>query len=227
MAFDTTDSRTRSRLSLLVVDDHPLYAEGISSVIGQHMPDARLTVAASAEKALTMAAGSDFDLVLLDLGLPGMDGYAALAEFQRRFPTMPVVVVSARERSEDVRRAFEAGALGYLPKSLPMPGLIAAIRQLLEGEIYIPTQKPEATRGDTRVRASTPLVSPEIESLSARQLEVLKLLCCGMSNKQIAQELSLSEKTVKSYVTTLFRVLGVVNRTQAVLAARRSGLALG
>jgi len=224
MALETATPNANSRLTLLVVDDHPLFVEGFSSVIGKHLSAATVHVATSGEQALEIARQTDFDLVLLDLNLPGIDGYTTLAKFQEQYPTVPVAVISAKERSEDVRRALEAGALGYLPKSLPMQELVAAIERLLEGELYMPGQKPDAMRGDTRVRAAETVPSPEIEALSARQVDVLKLLCHGKSNKQIAQELSLSEKTVKSHITTLFKTLGVVNRTQAVLVARKSGL---
>jgi DNA-binding NarL/FixJ family response regulator len=208
---------------LLVVDDHPLFLEGISHVLKRHVPNVHIETAATAEEGLAKAATTEVDLVLLDLSLPGIDGYAAMVQFLHRTPPLPVVVVSAKERTEDIRRALHAGASGYIPKSLPMHDLVQAVRRVLDGEIYIPEQKPAASREDSRANSTFDTLD-ETEPLSLRQIEVLTLLCHGKTNKQAAQELALSEKTIKSHVTTIFRALGVVNRTQAVLAAKRFGL---
>lgn len=208
---------------LLIIDDHPLFLEGISSVLDKFMPDVSMETAVSATAGMAKAASSNFDLVLLDLGLPDLDGYAAISEFHRRFPSLPVVVISAKERIEDMRHAIEVGALGYIPKSLPMHDIISAIEQVLRGEVYIPNQKPSVRRHDTRAKSTIPELM-DTDSLSLRQIEVLSLLCHGKTNRQIALELELAEKTVKSYVTSIFRSLGVINRTQAVLAAKQLGL---
>lgn len=187
------------------------------------MPSVQVETAVSATTGMEKASASDFDLVLLDLGLPDTEGYAAIIEFHRRFPSLPVVIISAKERAEDIQRAMDVGALGYIPKSLPMHELVSAIQKVLRGEAFMPNQKPNIHRHDTRSKVPIPEFITS-ESLSLRQVEVLSLLCHGKTNRQIAQDLELSEKTVKSYITSIFRSLQVVNRTQAVIAAKQLGL---
>jgi DNA-binding NarL/FixJ family response regulator len=179
--------------------------------------------ATSAESGLRAARASTYDIVLLDLALPGMDGFTAMQEFHRGFPSLPVVVLSATEHPEDMHRAIEFGALGFIPKSSVTGQLFYALREVLKGNIYVPAH---AAVSDDRVRAEVPSGPKEsvLDALSLRQLDVLARLCQGLSNKQTARELELSEKTVKAHVTSIFRALGVVNRTQAVLVAKQLGV---
>lgn len=204
-------------LSLLLIDDHPLFLEGMASVLRRFDSDVRVVLAANAEAGLCAAERENVDLVLLDLSLPGIDGIGAIGEFRRRLPSVPVVILSASEREEDIHGAINRGALGFIPKSSSTKQLFAALQHVLAGNVYTPTRELTQT-GLTIDRPDRP------DTLSLRQMEVLALLCLGNSNKLIAQEMSLSEKTVKAHVTAIFRSLGVVNRTQAVLAAKRLGL---
>lgn len=204
-------------LSLLLIDDHPLFLEGMASVLRRFDRDVRVHTATSAEDGLAAAERDGADLVLLDLSLPGIDGITAIGEFRRRLPSIPVVILSASDREDDAQSAIDRGALGYIPKSSSTTELFTALRHVLAGNLYFPT------RGLVRSEP-TDEQSAAADTLSLRQMEVMTLLCLGKSNKLIAREMSLSEKTVKSHVTAIFRALGVINRTQAVLAAKRLGL---
>jgi two-component system, NarL family, nitrate/nitrite response regulator NarL len=214
----------RKPMTVLVVDDHPLFREGLQQVLQQLASGTRVIAEGDAARALQMAASvEDLELVLLDLGLPGMDGFAAVERFAQVTPGVPVVIISASEDPAEVRRALALGALGYIPKSTPPNILLDAIRLVLGGGVYVPpllvrAMRPAPALATMGGEASGP------EDLTGRQLEVLALLAVGKSNKIIARELDLSEKTVKAHVTAVFRALGVVNRTQAAIEARNRGL---
>lgn len=215
-------------MAVLIVDDHPLFREGLKQVL-QGLADGTEVIAeGDAGRALELTASrTDLELVLIDLSMPAMDGFTALARFAREAPGLPVVVVSANEDAAEVRRALALGAVGYIPKSTPPNQLLDALRLVLGGGMYVPP---------LLLRAAQPRASAQVprdanagedasdQSLTDRQLAVLALLSQGKSNKLIARELDLAEKTVKAHVTAVFRTLGVVNRTQAALEARRLGL---
>ncbi len=173
------------------------------------------------------AANPDLDLVLLDLALPGMSGFGLINRLHERFPSLPVVVLSALEDPENVRQAINSGAMGFVPKSAPTRVLLEVLQQVLEGNVSVPAglQSSGLSNGSAGTAAmDPPQPLPDVGLLTLRQLEVLSRVCQGKTNKQIATELGLSEKTVKAHVTAIFKVLGVVNRTQAVLVARRVGM---
>jgi two-component system, NarL family, nitrate/nitrite response regulator NarL len=209
-------------LRILLIDDHPLFLEGMAAVLRRFDFGVEVDTATSAENGMRAARASTHDLVLLDLALPGMDGFTAIQAFHQHFPSLPVVVLSATERPEDMCHAIELGALGFIPKSSVTAQLFDALRQVLDGNIYVPV--PASTVGGHVSEGSTVPETRGPGALSLRQMEVLARLCQGLSNKQTARELELSEKTVKAHVTSIFRALGVVNRTQAVLAAKTLGM---
>jgi DNA-binding NarL/FixJ family response regulator len=186
--------------------------------------------ARDAEQGLSLAAEHpDLDLVLLDLALPGMSGFNLIGKLHERLPSLPVVVLSALEEPENVRHAINAGAMGFVPKSAATRVLIDVLQQVLEGNVTVPLalQSSGPPVSHALPGASADPVAPgepDVALLTLRQLEVLSRVCQGKTNKQIATELGLSEKTVKAHVTAIFKVLGVVNRTQAVLVARRVGM---
>jgi len=152
-----------------------------------------------------------------------MDGLRALAEFGRARPELPVIVISASEDARDAREALAKGALGYVPKSAGPHTLLSAIRLVLNGDLYVPPLI-HAEPAAVRLSDSRAAVSPGRPALTDRQIDVLRRLCEGQSNKGIALELGLSEKTVKAHVTAIFRALNVVNRTQAAAVGRAAGL---
>ena len=162
--------------------------------------------------------------MLVDLSMPGIDGFSGIAAFGKLRPELPVIVISSSENPADVRRSLRAGALGYIPKSTPARAMMSAVQFVLEGNVYVP---PAVFIGGESADAPETLAAnvPETPSqLTPRQLDVLRLICDGRANKEIATALDLSDKTVKAHVTTIFKTLGVVNRTQASNAARRFGL---
>lgn len=211
-------------MKLLVVDDHPIMRGGLAAVLAQLGPDATVLQAADAAEALALIGrNADLDAVILDLALPGMDGLSAITEFGRARPELPVLVVSASEDARDAREALAKGALGYVPKSAGPRTLLSAIKLVLSGELYV----PPLLLGEPSAPASA---GPACEAgsvrqaLTDRQIEVLRRVSEGQSNKAIARLLGLSEKTVKAHVTAIFRALNVVNRTQAAAAWRQTGL---
>jgi DNA-binding NarL/FixJ family response regulator len=174
---------------------------------------------------------TDVNLVLLDLNLPDRDGFSALVELRERYPTLPVIVLSAVQDRENVVRALEIGALGFIPKSEPREVMLGAMQLVISGGIYIP---PQALPGQTPKYLSAPnetltrrsSVSFASLGLTERQGEVLALIMQGKSNKAICRALKLAEPTVKNHVTAIFRALNVSNRTEAAIAARNMGLEL-
>lgn len=216
-------------LKVLVIDDHPLVQEGVAAALESLGHDTNVWSARDAEQGMAMAAAHpDLDLVLLDLALPGMSGFGLIGRLHERFPSLPVVVLSALEDPENVRQTIQSGAMGFVPKSAPTRVLLEVLKQVLEGNVCVPDHLQSVSgfsnnaAGTATAEAAQPL--PDISLLTQRQVEVLSRVCQGKTNKQIATELGLSEKTVKAHVTAIFKVLGVVNRTQAVLVARRVGL---
>jgi two-component system nitrate/nitrite response regulator NarL len=215
-------------LKVLVIDDHPLVQEGVSAALARLAGDVSVMAARDAEQGLTAAAQNpDLDLVLLDLALPGMSGFNLIGRLHQRLPSLPVVVLSAHEEPENVRHALSAGAMGFVPKSAATRVLLEVLQQVLDGNVVVPTALQSPAVLPSRIGGSIEsgaAAEPDLTTLTIRQLEVLSRICQGKTNKQIATDLSLSEKTVKAHVTAIFKVLGVVNRTQAVLVARRGGM---
>jgi DNA-binding NarL/FixJ family response regulator len=224
----SSSSNPSKTMTVLVVDDHPLFREGLRQVLQGLADGTRIVTEGDAENALATArAVDDLDLVLLDLSMPGMNGFTAVQRFCREVPGVPVVIISAHEEPSDVRRALSLGALGYIPKSTPPNTLLDALRLVLGGGVYVPPLFLQSAQAREPLAPDDPDVSAADsadETLTGRQADVLVLLSQGKSNKVIARELDLSEKTVKAHVTAVFRALGVVNRTQAAIAARRRGL---
>jgi len=198
---------------ILIIDDHPLYREGMVSALRAHMEGIEVSGEGSAEDGLAhLERNPDIDAVLIDIRLPGMDGLSALALYRERFPTVARVVVSGQEDAQLMRRAFAAGAAGFMPKSMSIAAVTAAIQRVLAGEVFV----PEA--------AGTMPPAGGAPSLTLRQIETLRLLGEGRSNKEIAAALEITERTAKAHVAAIFEALGADNRTQAVVAAQRRGL---
>jgi DNA-binding NarL/FixJ family response regulator len=198
---------------VLIADDHPLYCDALRAVVPQACPGADISEANSQEQVLsTVAAGREFSLVLLDLNLPGATGLSCLSELRRVVPTTPIVVVSAVGDPKIMQDVIMGGACAFIPKSAPGQVLINALRVILAGGTYMPTGIVAALRGGDGTSHS---------ELTLRQRRVLELLSTGLSNKRIARALDISEITVKAHVTAIFRKLGVSNRVQAGLEARR------
>ena len=213
-------------LKLLVVEDHALVREGLVGLLAQVEEEVSVFDSADFETALSVLDNEgDFDLALLDLALPGIDGFAGLDILRRRYPAMPVVVVSAFDDTPTVTRVMNLGASGFIPKALNGEGLLHAVREVLAGNIYRPSSQPLARMDDaTPVPPSSVSVLPEEIGLTERQAQVLCLMMRGLSNRDIADQLDLSEGTVKIHVTAVFKALGVNSRTQALVTAARYGI---
>jgi DNA-binding NarL/FixJ family response regulator len=217
-------------MKVLLIDDHPLILSALQGVIqglGSHVSVVGVAGARGAREAL--AAEPNFDLVLLDLRLGDADGFELLAELRNGWPAVPVVVVSASDRSADVIRAIDLGAMGFVPKRASNETLTEALHVVMSGGIYVPpmtmggigeggSSEPEAGSSAHGASAMSPPQALAAFKLTPRQTDVLGLLLRGQSNKLIARELDLSVETVKDHVAAVLRALGVNSRTQAVLA---------
>jgi len=216
-------------LKLLVVEDHALVREGLARLLGQLEEGVEVFESADFESALNvLEEQGEFDLVLLDLALPGIDGFAGLDILRKRYPAMPVTVVSAFDDTPTVTRVLNLGASGFIPKAFSGEALLAAVREVLDGNIF----RPSGTQG-ARIDDATPVppskfsVRPDEVGLTDRQAQVLALMVRGLSNRDIADQLDLSEGTVKVHATAVFKALGVNSRTQALVAVARYGIDFG
>jgi len=203
-------------VTALVVEDHPLYRDALTQLLGRIFGAREVSAAASAEEALRLAASNPaLRLILLDPGLPGMTGVEAIAALRRQYPDAVLLAISASEDRRDALAAFRAGALAFISKAASTEVVSDVVRRACAGELREPAW---VTPSGASAVAEAPM--PE---LTPRQLEILGLLCQGHPNKELGLRLRLAEVTVKMHVSALFRALGVANRTQAVLAARRLG----
>lgn len=220
-------------LKLLVIEDHTLVREGLVNLLAQVEDGVVVADRPDFESALALLDDEDeVNLILLDLALPGIDGFAGLDILRRRYPAIPVAVVSAFDDLPTVTRVMNLGASGFIPKSFSGEQLLAAVRQVLAGEIFRPRGAGKGGHLDDAV----PLppsgsggagVTPAEIGLTERQAQVLALLARGLSNREIAAHLDLSEGTVKIHVTAILKALGVASRTQALIAVTRYGIDLG
>ncbi len=200
---------------ILIADDHPLFRSALQQALSMGLgAEAHLVeVASIAELEVRLNEKRDWDLVLLDLNMPGAYGFSGLVLLRGQYPQIPVVMVSAQEEAAVVQRSREFGASGFIPKSSPLEAIQDAVRAVLDGDTWWPPQVEEAAALSEEVRAA----SEGLASLTPQQFRVLTMVCEGLLNKQIAYELSVSEATVKAHVTAIFRKLGVRTRTQAAL----------
>lgn len=216
-------------MKILIGDDHLLFREGLCRLLTQLDENATFVEAGTFDEVRALAHdGQDFDLVLLDLQMPGFPGFSGVQDVCEAQAGTPVVIVSASESHTDVRAALDSGASGYIPKSSSVKIMLSALNLVFSGGIYLP---PAALLGDGpgfgvtapaggggMAATGAPGGGPA-PTLTQRQRDVLRCLREGKSNKQIAYELGLSEGTVKIHVTAVMRSLGVRNRTQAVIAS--------
>lgn len=215
-AHDNKESYTMAAAhQILIADDHPLFRSALQQALTLGLgAQARLTeVADIAELQACLAERTDWDLVLLDLNMPGAYGFSGLVLLRGQYPQVPVVMISAQEEPAVVQRAREFGASGFIPKSSDLSTLQQAVSQVLDGDTWWPPQVEGAAALSEEAKAA----SAGLASLTPQQFRVLTMLCEGLLNKQIAFELNVSEATVKAHATAIFRKLGVRTRTQAAL----------
>lgn len=208
-------------MKTLLADDHPLMREGVRQVLAQLEPPVEIIDAHDYPSLFAQTAQHpDLDLALVDLNMPGFVGMQGIAQYRSRFPDIPLVVLSASESPHDIRSALDSGALGYIPKAASTATMLAALRQVLAGDLYVPACLGDHSDGLHTV-APADFAALQHSGLTARQLEVARLLAQGCANKAIAGMLALSEGTVKVHIAAIFRALNVTNRTEAVLAIQR------
>jgi DNA-binding NarL/FixJ family response regulator len=200
---------------ILIADDHPLFRSALHQALTLGLgPEARLVEAESiAELETRLTEKADWDLVLLDLNMPGAYGFSGLVLLRGQYPQIPVVMVSAQEEASIVVRSREFGASGFIPKSSSLETIQQAVRLVLDGEVWWPPQVNEPVSVSPEAKAA----SAGLASLTPQQFRVLTMVCEGLLNKQIAYELGVSEATIKAHVTAIFRKLNVRTRTQAAL----------
>jgi DNA-binding NarL/FixJ family response regulator len=233
MACRTHTNKTRvvrSAVKILVVDDHPLILEALHHVLRQLDRTVDVYDARTARDGRELVARhADAGLLLLDLALPDTDGFAFLSALRAEYPALPVVVLSASDRREDILRSIDLGAMGFIPKTSSNQVMLQALRLVLSGGVYLP---PVALGPRAGIEPSPPPQASEPAhgasardlGLTARQAQVLQLILQGKPNKVICRELGLAEGTVKIHVAAILRALNVSTRTQAVIEASRLGL---
>lgn len=215
---------------ILLVDDHAVFREGLKAVLRGFTADTVLDEAGDSAQALERAAGHDYELVLLDLNLPGRNGMAALGDLREALPATPVVIVSGNGEPHLVREAIERGAMGFIPKTSSQDVLVKALHLVLAGGVYLPpavldnTAPPVAGAAPGAAAAGQDM--GRRLGLTPRQADVLRCVVQGKPNKIIARELDISEGTVKAHLSQVMHALGARNRTEAVYAAAKLGLRL-
>jgi DNA-binding NarL/FixJ family response regulator len=205
---------------IVIADDHPLYREALAIVFERADDIVLAGSVESLDAALAVVGAGDVALALLDLDMPGMNGVAGIASLREQYPATRVAVISGSLAATQIRQALAAGACGYLPKTFEPHMILAAVRLMLSGAIYVP---PDALTdsGETGRGAPAPGGSA---SLTPRELEVLRLLSKGSANKEIAREIGVAEVTVKLHTRRILEKLGVRNRAAAAAAAVSRGL---
>lgn len=208
-------------MQILIADDHPLFRDALRRAVAHALPDADVVETDDVAGLQAIAAANPHaDLLLLDLNMPGARGFSALAHVRGQFPQLPVVVVSAREEPATMRRALCHGASGFIPKSASLETIAQALRQVLDGQLWLPADIDPA--GSLEPEESE--LAARIAELTPQQFRVLSMLGAGLLNKQIAWELGVSEATVKAHMTAVLRKLGAHSRTQALVLTARLAL---
>jgi DNA-binding NarL/FixJ family response regulator len=202
---------------LLIADDHPLFRGALREAVTGLFGHADVAEAGTFEEVseLLERGGGDVDLILLDLSMPGVRGFSGLMYLRAQYPSLPIVVVSANDDPAVIRRCMEFGASGFIPKTLGIEAMRAAVARVLQGEVWTPPDVDLTRQSD----AETAALIARLSTLTPQQVRVLMMLSGGLLNKQIAYELGVSEATVKAHVSAILQKLGVESRTQAVIAA--------
>jgi len=215
-------------MKILVIDDHVLIREAMRGVLRELKGEAAVILEASDSRQAMcqIEQNPDVELVLLDLGLPDRDGLEMLSELGKRYPTISIVVLSAKQDRDTVAKALDLGALGFIPKSGQREVMLSAFNLIFSGGVYIPPEilnRREPAAAPRAAPAQAKAVAADL-GLTERQMEVLALMMQGKSNKAISRVLDLAEPTVKIHVSAILKALKVANRTEAVIAATALGL---
>ncbi len=218
MQQEVVPQATPPEASVLIVDDHPLYSDAMAQALHSTLEACEIrTAPALAQTFEVLDAGFEPDLVMFDLKLPDVKGISGFEKLRDRVPDAKVLVISSLASYELVQSLLQRGAMGFLPKHASVATLKFAVGEVISGRSYVPNEYRQVDP-KTDAEFCAYQANPELSTLTPQQIKVLKLICVGKQNKQIAYELSLAEATVKAHITALLRRLGVKNRTQAVLA---------
>jgi len=226
MSTDDQTQRQNSPARVLLVDDHPVVRQGLRAML--NVPDIEVVGEATcAGEALALVATLKPDVVLMDVHMPDMDGIAATSALKSEAPTAAVIIITGVESKEQLRRAIEAGATGYLVKGMSRDVLIEAVRVIKEGGSLIDARALSEIFLENGTNGAFGAGTHNVGALSPRELQVLRLLSAGLTNKEIAREMNYSVGTVKNAVQRIIEKFGVADRTQAAVLAVRAGLDMG
>ncbi len=216
-----------AQVVILLVEDHPLFLDGVRRYLGEVAESYELVIAESAAAThQIITSRADIDIALVDLGLPDACGFELLTSIREQLPSVPVVVLSGSTSNTDIRRAFHAGAKGYITKDTRPDIMLSALRLVMTGGTYVPPQlvAESAESGASAEADEFSMAQHRLRRLTERQQEVLRLLVAERSNKDIANEIGCSHATVKVHVTAVLKTLGVPNRMGAAALARQFGM---
>jgi len=206
---------------ILIADDHPLFRDALKGALKHALPDGDVHEADQVGSLLALIERHpDAELLLLDLNMPGAQGFSALVHVRAAWPGLPVVVVSAREDPLTIQRALAHGAAGFIPKSADLATLVHALRTVRDGGVWAPAD----AHHHAELAPEEAALARTLATLTPQQFRVLGMVCSGLLNKQIAYELDISEATIKAHMTAILRKLGVHTRTQAVMLAGKLAL---
>jgi two-component system, NarL family, response regulator LiaR len=215
----------RAVIRVLVVDDHDLFRTGLVTLLGSQQDLEVVAQASSGRMALHLSDYLRPEVVLLDLRLPDLDGSEVASEMLRRQPGTRIVVLTGVFESSAVHAAIQAGACGFLAKDTPIEGVVDAVRAAAQGAAWLSPHAANVVLGSVRQRPRDVGVDPSLmEHLSARELDVLRLIARGLDNGDIARELGISQRTAKNHVSNILTKLGLPSRVQAAIYAVRGGL---
>jgi len=216
-------------MRVLIADDHPMVRDALAMAVRSLGPEVAVAEADCYAGVCTLATGGAFDLAVVDLNMPGMNGVAGLRGLRSAFPTLALIVASGQDDPATIRAVLAVGVSGFIPKSEPSELVLQAIRLVRAGGVYVPARHlMQRVPGDGMEEgAGWPVAAPREpgHGMTPRQIDVLRLLMRGQSNKAIARELGLTEGTVKVHLAAILRALRVRNRTEAVVRARDLGIA--
>jgi DNA-binding NarL/FixJ family response regulator len=203
---------------IVIVDDHPLFRDALRQAVAAAFADSETLVASSLDELVAkLETETDIDLILLDLAMPGVQGFSGLLLLRTEHPEIPVVIVSATGDPGTIRRAMDFGASGFVPKSQPVDRIRDAVKTVLDGGVWTPPNLDLTGMADPDASS----LAARLSTLTPQQIRVLMMLGEGLLNKQIAYKLGVSEATIKAHVSAILQKLGVDSRTQAVIALGR------
>ncbi|HBT41984.1 MAG TPA: DNA-binding response regulator [Rhodospirillaceae bacterium] len=206
-------------MRLLFADDHPMFLDAVREHLTRAFPDIEIQAASNLDEVTTKLSNrGDYDLVVLDFSMPGMEGTEGVKRLRATYPDLAIAVTSGVAKTRDVKTVLDLGAHGFLPKTLTGSAYAGALRVIAEGGTYVPVETMQALAAEAADRKIN------AEGLTPREMEVLEGIADGKPNKQIARDLEIHEVTVKLHARSIFKKIGVQNRSQAAVVARERGL---